>query len=189
MEELVDGERREGNLGKACHLVAHGVGIELATHRILHPCVGDEYPPCRNGGSKSGEPCGGEVESARHFLPAEVHHGDEGALHEERHNALDGKGRTEDVAHEPRVVAPVGAEFKLKDYSRRHTHGEVHAEEPLQEDGSVLPELLTCAIIARFHDAHDERKTQRERYEQPVIDGGEGELRPRPVDECWVDSQ
>ena len=189
MEKLVDGKRRKGHVEEAGHLVAHGVGVEFAAHGILHPGVGHQNPPGRNRGTKTGEPRRGQMETRRHLLPAEIHHSDEGALHEKRHNALNGERRTENVAHEPGIVAPIRAEFKFKDDTRGHTHGEIHAEETLPENGGVLPEWLTCAIIARFHDAHDEGKTQREGHKEPMIDGGQCELGTRPVNERRVNSQ
>ncbi len=184
--KLMDGEGRERHLGEARHLIAHGVGVECASHGVLHPCVGHENPPCRDGGAKAGEPRGGEVEATRHLLPAEEHHGHEGALHEERHDALDGEWRAEYVAHKPRVVAPIGAKLKLEDEAGGHADGEVHAKQSLPEDGGVFPEGLARAVVARFHNAHDEGEAQRERHKQPVVDGGERKLRTRPIDERGV---
>ena len=189
VEKLVDGKGRQGYIDEARHLVAHGVGIELAAHGILHPRVGDENPPCRDGGTQTSEPCRGEVEATRHLLPAEIHDGNKGALHEERHDALDGKRGAEDVAHKPGVVAPVGAELKLEDDARSHAHGEVDAKQALPEHGGFFPEWFTCAVIARFHNAHDEGQTERERHKEPMVDGCKCKLRTRPVDEGWVDCQ
>ena len=57
--ELVDGEWRECHIQERSHLEAHGVGIEFLTYWVLHPGVGYENPPGRNGGAKSGKPGGG----------------------------------------------------------------------------------------------------------------------------------
>ena len=182
MGKLVDGEWRECHIQERGHLEAHGVGIEFLTYRILHPGVGYENPPGRNGGTKSREPGGGKVEAPAHLIPAEEHHGHEGALHEECQDAFDGEGSAEYVAHEPGVIAPVGAEFKLQDDACGNAHGEVDAKEFLPETGYVLPERLVGAVVACFGDAHDYCQSQGERDEQPMVDGRECELRPRPVD-------
>ena len=101
MIELVYGKRREGNIGERDHLITHGVGIELASDRILHPAVRDKNPPCAYRGSQSRQPCRREMESPAYFLPAEEHDGNECALHEECHNTLNGERRAKDIAYEP----------------------------------------------------------------------------------------
>ena len=187
MAELVDGKRRQGHFRERHHLMAHGIGIELTPHGILHPRVGHENPPCRDGGSQSGEPGGSEMESGRHLLPSEIHHRHEGRLHEECHNALDGEGGAEDITHEPRVVAPVGTELKFQDDARGNAHGKVHPEEFLPEFCHVFPEHLFRAVVASLEDAHDEGQSQREGDEQPMVDGSERKLRPRPVNHTGID--
>ena len=68
------------------------------------------------------------MEAARHLLPTEIHHGHEGTLHEEGYNTLDSQWSAKDVAHEPGVVAPVGAEFKLKDNASSYAQRKVDSE-------------------------------------------------------------
>ena len=51
--ELVHGERGEGDGGEARHLEAHRVGVELLADGILHPTVGHENPPRRDGGTEA----------------------------------------------------------------------------------------------------------------------------------------
>ena len=127
------------------------------------------------------------MESARHLLPTEEHHCHKGGFHEESHYTLDGKRSSKDVAHKPRVVAPVGTKLKFEDDTRSHTHGEVNTEEFLPKLCSLFPKLLAGAIPASFYDAHDEGESQRQWDEEPVIDGGESELRPCPVYRRGVD--
>ena len=122
------------------------------------------------------------MEARRDFLPAEEHHGHEGRLHEEGHYALDCQWRTEDVAHKPGVVRPVGAELEFEDDARGHTHGEVHAEKLLPEFGSSLPEFIFCTVVLGLDDTHDDGQAEGQGHEEPVIDCREGELRSRPVD-------
>ena len=169
--ELTHGKGREGYGKEVDHLIAHRVGVELASHRALHPSVGHENPPSRDGGTQTREPRRGKMEAARHFVPPEEHHSHKRRLHEEGQDAFHGERGSEDVAHEPGVVAPVGAELKLKDNARSHAHGEVDTEEFLPELGSNFPELLVCAIIASLHDAHDDGETERQGHEEPVVDG------------------
>ena len=179
--ELTHGKRREGHLQERHHLVAHRVGIELTAHGILHPRIGHENPPSRNGSTQAGEPGRCQVEALRDLVPTKVHHGHEGRLHEEGHDALDGERSTEDVAHEPRVVRPVRAELKLQDDARGNTHGEVDAKEFLPELRRVAPEALLRAIVAGLHDAHDHGQAERQGHKQPVVDGCQCELCTRPV--------
>ena len=165
MTELVDRKRRESHLHERGHLVAHGIRIEGASHGTLHPSIGHENPPGREGCTQSREPGSGQVESRRHLLPAEKHHRHEGRLHEEGDDTLNGKRRTKDIAHKPGIVAPVGSELKFEDDAGGHTHGKIDAEEFLPEHRRVFPETFACTIIAGFHNAHDEGKSQRERDE------------------------
>ena len=127
------------------------------------------------------------METARNLVPSEVHHGHEGRFHEEGDDALDGQWCAEDVAHEPRVVAPVGAKLKFEDDTRGDAHGEVDAEEFLPELGSVFPEGVFGAIVARLHDTHDDGQAERQGYEEPMVDCREGELCPRPLNGAGID--
>ena len=187
MAELIDGKRRERHIEERHHLVAHRVGIELTTHGILHPGVGNQNPPGGDGGTQTREPGGSQVEARRHFLPAEIHNSHKGRLHEERHDALDGQRRPEDIAHEPRVVAPVGTKLELEDDAGSHTHGEIDAEEFLPEARGVFPETLAVAIVDGLTNTHNDCQAQGERHKQPVIDSGQRKLRPRPVNGPAVD--
>lgn len=92
------------------------------------------------------------------------------------------RGGAEHVAHEPGVVAPVGAEFKFQDDACGNAHGEVDAKEFLPETGYVFPERLVGTVVTCFGDSHDYCQSQGEWHEQPMVDGRECELRPRPVD-------
>ena len=189
MEKLVDSHRRQCHFGKARHLIAHGVWIELATYGILHPRICHENPPSRNSGSYTRKPCGGKMESARNLLPSEEHDSHECTLHEERHNAFNGKRSTEYVTYKPRIVAPVGAKLKLKDDARSHTHGKVDTKQTLPELGSLQPEGFACAIIDSLDNAHYYSQSKRERHKQPMIDGCKRKLRTRPVDKRRVDGK
>ena len=104
VEHFVHCHGRERHCPEVGHLVAHGLGVEGAAHRVLHPRVGNKNPQCRDARAQGGEPCRGKVELGRHLLPAKEHHGDERRLHEECQDSLDGKWSAKDVAHKPAVV-------------------------------------------------------------------------------------
>ena len=182
VEELVHRHGRKEHVPERGHLVAHRFEVERTAYGILHPCVGDQNPQGREVGPDGREPCRREVEALRDLVPSEEHDGDEGALHEEGHDALDGQRGTEDVAHEMRVVGPVGAEFEFEDDARRHADGEVDAEQAHPEFGGPFPEFVARADVEGLHDGEDEAQSQRERHEKPVVDGRHGELRTRPID-------
>ena len=121
------------------------------------------------------------MEASRHLFPAKEHHGHEGALHEESHDTLDSQWGTEDIAHEPGIVAPVGTKLELQDDTRGHTHGEIHAEEALPELGRVFPEVRTLLVVNGLGYAHDNGQAKGQGHEEPVIDCRESELRSGPV--------
>ena len=182
MQELIDRHGREGHGRERTHLVADRFEVEVAAHGVLHPGVGHQNPPGREVGADGREPRGGEVEAFGDLVPAEEHDGDEGALHEEGQNALDGQRRTEDVAHEVRIVRPVGAELEFEDDARGYADGEIDAEQAHPESGRAAPERVARADVEGLHDGDEESQSERQRHEEPVVDGRQGELRPRPID-------
>ena len=184
--EFVDRERLESYAEEVHHLVAHGVGIEVHARGMLHPAVGHEDPPSRDGRPQAGEPGRGEVEAFADFAPAEEHEGDEGRFHEEGQDAFDGQRGAENVADKPGIVAPVGAEFKFENDTRCHSDGEIDAKEFLPELGGFLPEFVAGAIVTSFHNGHHERQSEGEGDEEPMIACGKRELRSRPAEDGEV---
>ena len=177
VEKLVERDGRQGNGGKVGHFVAHGVGVECHAGRILHPCVGYQYPQCRYGCAQAGKPRRGEVEPFAHLVPSEEHDGEEGRFHKKGHDALYGEGGSEYVAYKPAVIRPVGAELKFEDDTRGHADGEIDTEEFHPKFGDVFPLGFSRTVIDGFHDTYDNGKAERQRYEEPVIHGGESKLR------------
>ena len=116
------------------------------------------------------------METPAHLAPAEEHHRDEGRFEEEGEDALDGQRGAEDVAHEVGVVGPVGPEFELEDQARGHADGEVYAEQAHPEFGRAEPERVLRADVKGLHDGDQEAQPERQRDEQPVVDGCHGEL-------------
>ena len=182
VEELHDGNRIEHQSPEIDHLVTHRVGIELHTYGVLHPRVGHENPNGRDTGSDTRHPSGKQVCTFAHLVPSEEHDGEERSLHKEGQDALDGERSTEDVAHKPRVVAPVGTEFEFEDDARGDAHGKIDGEEFHPELGGVLPKLIFLDDIKGLHRCHNDRQPEGERYENPMVPGRQSELRPRPID-------
>ena len=111
------------------------------------------------------------------LIPPKKHERDERGLQEKRHDALHGQRRTENVAHKPAVVAPIGAELKFKNNAGRHAHGEVDAKKLHPKPRGGFPKLFARAHIDGFHDAHDQPQSKGKRHENPVVHGRECKLR------------
>ena len=183
MEELRHSHALQGYVGKAHHFVADGEGVELHAYRVLHPCVCHKNPPCADCCAQTSQPCGSQVPLLRQFLPAEEHQWQECGLKEECHDALDGKGRSEDVADKPRIVGPVCAKFKFQDEARSHTYGEVDTKKLLPELCRRFPKLVLFYHVQGFHNPHDEGEAKCEGNKKPVVARCQRKLRSRPVDE------
>ena len=123
------------------------------------------------------KPCRGEVEPFAHFVPSEEHDGEECGLHKKGHDTFYGKRGTENIAHKPTVIRPVGAELKFEDDTRGNANGEIDSEEFHPKFGDVFPLGFPRTVIDGFHNAYDNGKTERQRYEEPVIHGSESKLR------------
>ena len=182
VEELDDGHGVGHQRPEIHHLVTHRVGVELHTHGALHPCIGNENPHRRDAGTDARHPCGEQVGTLAHLVPSEEHDGEERGLHEECQDALDGERSAEDVAHEPRIVTPIRTELELQDDARGDAHGKVDGKEFHPELGGTFPELVFLNHVKGFHGCHNHRQPEGERHENPMVTGGEGELRPRPID-------
>ena len=132
-----------------------GVRIELHAYRMLHPGVGYKNPYGGDGGADTCHPGGQQMGFLVYFFPSEEHHSKEGGFHEEGQDAFDGQRCAEDVAHEPGIVAPVGAEFEFQDDTRSNAHGKIDSEKFHPELGSPFPELVFLEYIKGFHGCHD----------------------------------
>ena len=177
MKKLINCKRREGHVGERGHLIAHRIGIERTSYRILHPGVGHKDPPGRDRGTQTRQPRRREVEARTHLLPAKEHHGNEGRLHEKGHNTLDGQRRAKDIAYEPGIIRPVGSELKLENDTRCYTHGKIDTEQTLPETRHVLPEHLARTVITSLGNAHDHGEAKCQRNKKPVVDRRQGKLR------------
>ena len=145
---------------------------------MLHPCVGDENPESRDRSAYADEPCGEKVEFLAYLIPAEEHHRKESRFHEKGEDAFDGERSSEDVTHEPGVVAPVGAELEFEDDTCSYADSEVDGEKLHPELGGLFPELVFFHDINSLHYGHYDGESQSERDENPMISSGESKLRP-----------
>ena len=147
-----------------------GVGLNRVADRVLHERVGGEDEVRGEHGAEGGEPDRHQVQLRRQPVPAEDPQAEEGGLEEEGQQSLDGQGCAEDVADEPRVVAPVHPELELLHDAGDHTHGEVDQEQ--------LPEELRQPQVAgpscvRYHaglEPGDDEGTS------PMVSGHEEEV-------------
>ena len=186
MGELIDRYGREEYVPEGGHLVADGVDVEGAAYRILHPGVRYQDPEGRQIGADGREPGGGEMEASADAVPAEEHDGDKRCFHKESQNTLDGKRRTEDVAHKPTVITPIRTEFKFQNDTGCHTNSKVDTENLHPEFGSTFPKFVTRTVVRCLHDAHNYRQSKCQRHKNSVIDGGQGKLGSRPVNQGSV---
>ena len=103
------------------------------------------------------------------FIPSEKHDGDKRGFEEKSHDTFDGKRGAENIAHEPGVVRPVGAEFKFEDDAGGNADNEIDSKQGHPEFGDVLPLLFACSHILGFHDGDNEGEPEGERHKQPVV--------------------
>ena len=61
--EFVNCNRRECNGPEISHYIAHLVRVEFHSDRMLHPGVGNEYPPGGESGANDGKPGGCQMTS------------------------------------------------------------------------------------------------------------------------------
>ena len=118
-----------------------------------------------------------------YLVPAKEHDCDECSLHEERQDAFDGQRRTEDIAHEPGVIAPVGPELEFQNQAGSHTDSEIDPEDLHPELGGLLPEHIACLYVNGLHDTHDHGQAQCQGDKEPMVHGRHRELRPRPINQ------
>ena len=179
MDELDLGNRVEHQVGEAHHLHAHGFEVELGTHRVLHPAVGDQDPQCGEVGPERHQPGSRQVLALAETIPTEEEHTDEGGLQEEGHQAFDGQRGPEDVADIVGVVSPVGTELKLHGEPGGNPKGKVDTKQLAPELGHVPVHCVVGHHIDRLHDRQDEGHPQRQGYKQEVIKGRRSKLEPR----------
>src|SRR5690554_7067735 len=129
MQKFIDRGFGKQNRPKVDHLISDRVGIEHGAYRILHPGIGHQNPYSGKTGAYRRQPGGGEVKALAYLVPAKEHNGNEGAFQKKGHNAFNCQRSAKNISNKPRVIAPVGAELKLKNDARGYSNGEVDAEE------------------------------------------------------------
>src|SRR5574344_2170949 len=101
----------------------------MHSYRVLHPGVCHKNPDCGDICAYCCKPGGCKVESLAYFIPSKVHYCKEGALHKEGYYTLYCQRCAKDVAHKPRVVAPVCSKLKFQDYSCCYTNCKVYCKD------------------------------------------------------------
>ena len=158
---------------------AHGFGIELRPHRVLHPAIGDEDPQRGQIGAERHEPGHREVGLLAHPVPAEEEQPDQRRFQEEGHQALDRQRRAEHIAHIVGVVGPVHAELELHRDAGGDAEREIDAEQRAPEFRHVLPDLTAGHHIDALHDGEHEGEAERQGHEQEMVHGCQRELPAR----------
>ena len=155
---------------------------DLVTRGRLHPRIGDENPQRRKHRAEPHEPAGNHVELGRHAFTAKEEHTQEARLQKEGEQCLGGKRRAEDVAHEARVIGPVGAEAKLHGDARRNADRKGEREDLDPETGVSLVLGVTRLVGARLGERDEQAQTNGQRYEQEVEYDSQRELKARQKD-------
>ncbi len=94
---------------------------------------------------------------------------------------LDRERRAEHVADEAGVVAPVHAELELLHDPGHDADGEVDQEELAEELRQAQQRSLPVRSQAISYPRDDRGQADRDRDEEEVVDGRDGELPPRDV--------
>ena len=141
--------------------MTHCVGVKLHTHRVLHPCIGNQNPYSRNSSTNTSKPSCRQVETLANLLPTEEHHSEECRLHKESEYTLYSQWRTENISHKPRVVAPVCTKLKFENNTCGDSYGEVYSKNFHPEFCNSLPKLVTRFHINSLHCGHNNRKSER----------------------------
>ena len=164
------------------HLGATVLGVEPEADRVLHERVRREDEVGRQHGADVHEPHRAGVELLGDAAPAEDPDAEEGRLEEEREQGLEGQGRPEDVADEPRVVRPVHPELELLHDARDEPEREVDDEQLPEE----LREPEYSGFLVRSHWVWKTATTRDSPivigHEEEVVDGRDGELPPGDID-------
>ncbi len=167
-----------GRLQYAVHHLVAGRGVQER--------VGRQDPEGGDRGADRDGTGGGEVDGARHLVPAEQHDAEEAGLEEEGHHHLVAQQRPEDAAADPRQLAPVGAELVGHDDAGDHADAEGDGED-------LDPELVQGAEFGppglqpqRLEHRQPARHPNGEGREQEVERHHEGELEPRQEDRIEI---
>ncbi len=144
--------------------------------RVLHPRVGGEDEVRGEVGAERDEPDRREVDLLGQLVPAEDPQAEERRLEEEGRQGLHRERRAEDVADEPRVLAPVHAELELLHDAGGHADGEVDQHQLAEELGQAEPALVARPVPGGLHDRDERREADRQRHEDEVVDRRDAEL-------------
>ena len=186
-------ERREDHVRVAPHerrvdeqrpdVVQHGLAAlaQLVADRVLHPRVGDQNEHRRQHRTDRHRPDARQMHPLGEPVPAEQPQPDKRRLEEEGSQALHRQRRSEHAAHEARVGGPVHPELELLHESGDDADRHVDQQQRPEEACHPLVVGVVRAVPGGLQDRHQERKADRHRHEQKVIDARRGELPSRQV--------
>ena len=155
------------------------IARELGASRRLHPRIGNQNPQCAQARASPHEPCRHGVELRRHLLFAKEKNAKEDRFQEEGEQGFGGERRTENIAHEARVIGPVGSEGELHGDARRNANGERRREDAHPEMHSRAIFFIAASIILRSENRRDKAQAYRKRNEYEMVGHRYRELNSR----------
>ena len=186
MKKFVHRNRIEKHSPKINHLISHRIRIKLYPNRILHPAVCHQNPQSGEIGTNGNQPTRSKVESLAYPVPTEKHYSNKGTFHKESHYSFNGKRSSENVSYKPRVITPVGSEFKFQNNSGGNTNGKVDPEKLHPKFGDLFPFFVLCLHINGFHNGNHKCSSQCKRNKKPVVHCCKSKLCSGPIDEFPV---
>jgi len=168
---------------------AHGHRIELGTHRVLHPGIGDEDQHGGKIGAQGHEGGDRQMASLGEPVPAEEEQAHHGGFQEKGGQAFNGQGGAENIPHVMGVIGPVGAELEFHGDARGDPQGEIDAVELAPEFGHVPVNGLAAYHIGNFHNHQQPGQPQGQGHEKKVIERCCRELSPRQINHVWINHE
>jgi len=121
----------------------------------------------------------------RHQLAAEQQHAEKGRFQKERHQALIGQERRNDVAGDVGEAAPVGAELKRHDDAGDDAHAEGDGENPQPELREIQEHGAPGQRVGAFEEGNEGGQADGEGRQQDVPADDPGKL--NAGQEFWIE--
>ena len=145
----------------------------------FEPSLASSAPAGAQARTSPHKPCRHGIELRRHLLFAKEENAKEDRFQEEGEQGLGSERRTENVAHEARVIGPVGSEGELHGDARRNANRERRREDahPKMHGGVIF--FIAASIILRRENRRDKAQTYRKRNEYEMVGHRYRELNSR----------
>lgn len=170
MDELGLGVGVEEQREEAIELHPHGHRIEHRAVWVLHETVGHQDPERGEVAAQRNQIRDRQMLDFAQAVPPKYHQSDEGGFHEERHQAFDGQGGAEGIAHEAGIEGPIHAELELHGEAGGDAEREVDEQQLGPELGHAPVDFAAAADVDRFHDGDQEGEAQRKRHEKEMVE-------------------